>query len=65
MSHSYINVKVISLIETINFSTEELQERLQLQHLNIYKSTEQDMFHLRILQALNLLDLSQTFLIIQ
>ena len=37
-------------LDTFNFITEEAQE--QLQYLNIYKSTGQDMLHSRILRAL-------------
>ena len=57
-----------AIFDTFNFSTEEVQEKLQ--HLNIYKSTGPDMLHPLILRALddyriNLLDLSHTYLIIQ
>ena len=36
-----------NILDTFNFSTEEVQEKLQ--HLNIYKSTGPDMLHPRIL----------------
>ena len=39
-----------NILDTFNFSTEEVQEKLQ--HLNIYKSTGPDMLHPRILCAL-------------
>ena len=39
-----------NIIDTFNFSIEEVQEKLQ--HLNIYKSTGPDMLHLQILRAL-------------
>ena len=39
-----------NILDTFNFSTEEVQEKLQ--HLNMYKSTGQDMLHPRILRAL-------------
>ena len=39
MSHSYANMKV-NILDTFNFSTEEVQEKLQ--HLNINKSTGPD-----------------------
>ena len=39
-----------NILVTFNFSTEEVQERLQ--HLNIYKSTGPDILHPRILRAL-------------
>ena len=35
-----------NILDTFNFSTEEVQEKLQ--HLNIYKSTGPDMLHPRI-----------------
>ena len=38
------------ILDTFNFSTEEVQE--DLQHLNIYKSTGPDMLPPRILRAL-------------
>ena len=47
-----------NIVDTFNFSTEEVQEMLQ--HLNIYKSTGPDMLHPRT----NLLDPSHTYLII-
>ena len=37
-----------NILDTFNFSTEEVQEKLQ--HLNIYKSTEQDVLHIRLLR---------------
>ena len=37
-----------NILGTFNFSTEEVQEKLQ--HLNIYKSTGPDMLHPRILR---------------
>ena len=40
-----------NILDTFNFSTEEVQEKLQ--HLNIYKSTGPDMLHPRILRALD------------
>ena len=57
-----------NILDTFNFSTEEVQEKLQ--HLNIYKSTGPDMLHPRILRALENklarpLRLSHTYLIIQ
>ena len=39
-----------NILDTFNFSTEEVQEKLQ--HLNIYKSIGPDMLHPRILSAL-------------
>ena len=39
-----------NILDTFNYSTEEVQEKLH--HLNIYKSTELDMLHPRILCAL-------------
>ena len=39
-----------NILDTFNFSTEEVQEKLQ--HLNIYKSTGPDLLHPRILRAL-------------
>ena len=39
-----------NILDTFNFSTEEVQEKLQ--HLNIYKSKGPDMLHSRILHAL-------------
>ena len=39
-----------NILDTFNFSTEEVQEKLQ--HLNIYKFTGPDMLHPRILRAL-------------
>ena len=39
-----------NIIYTFNFSTVEVQEKLQ--HMNIYKSTGPDMLHPRILRAL-------------
>ena len=39
-----------NILDTFNFITEELQEKLQ--YLNIYKSTGPDMLHPRILRAL-------------
>ena len=39
-----------NILDTFNFSTEEIQEKLQ--HWNIYKSTGPDMLHPRILHAL-------------
>ena len=39
-----------NILDTFNFSTEEVQEKLQ--HLNIYKSTAPDMLHPRILREL-------------
>ena len=39
-----------NILDTFNFSTEEIQEKLQ--HLNIFKSTGPDMLHSRILCAL-------------
>ena len=39
-----------NILDTFNFSTEEVQEKLQ--HLNIYKSTGPDMLQSRILRAL-------------
>ena len=38
------------ILDTLNFSTEEVQEKLQ--HMNIYKSTGPDMLHPRIFRAL-------------
>ena len=40
-----------NILDTFNFSIEELLQD-KLQHLNIYKSTGPDMFHPRILRAL-------------
>ena len=40
----------VNILDTFNFSTEEVQEKLQ--HLNIYKSTGPDILHPRILRAL-------------
>ena len=39
-----------NILDTFNFSTEEVQEKLQ--HLKIHKSTLPDMLHHRILYAL-------------
>ena len=39
-----------NILDTFNFSTEEVQETLQ--HLNIYMSTGPDMLHPRIFRAL-------------
>ena len=39
-----------NILDTFNFSTGEVQEMLQ--HLKIYKSTGPDMFHPRIILAL-------------
>ena len=39
-----------NILDTFNFSTEKVQEKLQ--HLNIYKYTGPDMLHPRILRAL-------------
>ena len=39
-----------NILDIFNFSTEEVQEKLQ--HLNIYKYTGPDMLHPRILPAL-------------
>ena len=39
-----------NILDNFNFSTEEVQEKLQ--NLNIYKSKEPDMLHSRILRAL-------------
>ena len=39
-----------NILDTFNFSTEEVQEKLQ--HLNIYKSTGPDKLHPWILHAL-------------
>ena len=39
-----------NILDTFNFSTEEVQEKLQ--HLNIYKFTGPNMLHPRILRAL-------------
>ena len=39
-----------NIIDTLKFSTEEVQEKLQ--HLNIYKATGPDMLHPQILRAL-------------
>ena len=39
-----------NILDTFNFSTEEVQEKLQ--HFNLYKSTGPDMLHPRILRAL-------------
>ena len=39
-----------NILDTFNFSTEKVQEKLQ--HLNINKSTGRDMLHARMLSAL-------------